>query len=187
MDDIRLKCQWDNCEETFESDDFAGFRTHVEDHLREILPGFRREGCDDEMPDDFVCPWSGCSWDAPTGTGEIIRHVLFHAFHTKLKVAGHKKQLELKLPACSLDTPTSNIIPDIPEPFVCDWEGCIESEFNCPLTFYQHVEGHASAADAEVSDQGFRLVACQWIGRMYFLLRLLHTKLGFLKPTVFSF
>lgn len=166
MADVHLECEWRDCECKFESDKFQNFRTHLEDHLREILPGFTRHGCEDTAPNDFTCPWRECGWDAPTDTGELIRHVLFHAFHTKMKVAGHKKQLELKLSACNLGCQNRNVVPDSPVPFLCEWDGCISVEYNCPIAFYRHVEGHALAADDDVTGQGSKLIGCQWEGKL---------------------
>ena len=36
---------------------------------------------------DYVCQWRGCHHQSPS-SGEIVRHVHFHTFHTKLKSHG---------------------------------------------------------------------------------------------------
>ena len=56
-----------------------------------------RSGRNDEYDDeetenasdnkDYICQWRGCNHQSPS-SGEIVRHVHFHSFHTKLKSHG---------------------------------------------------------------------------------------------------
>ena len=161
-----LKCEWGSCEEKFASPDFPEFREHVESHLMEIFPKYHRGFSDDTIPDNFACSWRECGWDSPMDAGDLIRHVFFHVFHTRIKLEGFKKQQEMKLAPCALDGQSRNLIPENPEPFLCEWKEC-NVIFNCPTLFYRHVDSHAMAVDktlVEVSEDGRKKfsVRCQW-------------------------
>lgn len=167
---MKLQCEWDGCGSEYEVEAFTGFRDHVEEHLKDLLPGYCVDGCSDVLPQDFNCPWSDCGWDSPGEVHEFIRHCFFHAFHTRLKALGFLKQQEIKLPQCTLDSQTRNLVPDFPEPFVCEWESC-HMEFNCPYRFFHHVDAHAMACDKTdavgIQNSGHRAairVYCQWTG-----------------------
>lgn len=164
-----LECEWGSCQEKFRLSDFPDFREHFEGHLRGILPGYCRGFSDDTIPDNFSCFWRDCGWDSPIDAGDLIRHVFFHAFHTRIKLEGHKKQQEMKLAPCTLDSQSRNLLPDIPEPFLCEWKEC-NVEFNCPTLYYRHVDSHAWAVDktlVEVGENGRKKysVTCQWEGK----------------------
>ena len=167
-----LECEWGSCEDKFPSSGFHDFREHIEGHLREVLPQYRRGFSEDTIPDNFACSWRECVWDSPIDAGDLIRHVFFHAFHTRIKLEGYKKQQEMKLSPCTLDSESRNLIPENPEPFLCEWKEC-SVEFNCPTLFYRHVDSHALAVDKtllEVKDDGRRkfIVTCQWEGKLIF-------------------
>ena len=75
----------------------------------------------------------------------------------------------MKLSPCALDGQSRNLIPETPEPFLCEWKECLV-EFNCPTLFYRHVDSHALAVDKallEVKDDGKKkfTVTCQWEGK----------------------
>lgn len=163
-----LECEWGSCDGTFPSSQFHEFREHIESHLCEVLPQYRRGISEDTVPDNFSCSWRECGWDSPMDAGDLIRHVFFHAFHTRLKVQGFKKQQEMNLASCTLDNHSRNLIPESQEPFLCEWKEC-GVEFNCPTLFYRHVDSHALAVDkilSEVRDDGRKkyIVTCQWEG-----------------------
>lgn len=185
---MMLQCEWDGCGEEYEVEAFNGFRDHVEEHLKDLLPSYYVSECNDALPQEFNCLWMDCGWD-PTGeVHEFFRHCLFHAFHTKLKALGFQKQQEMKLPQCTLDVQTRNLVPDFPEPFICEWESC-HMEFNCAHRFFHHVDAHAIACDKtgpaatgkELTSDGecFRHghedkagnhIYCQWTGGKYFIM-----------------
>ena len=141
----------------------------IESHLREVLPQYNRGTSEDAVPDNYACSWKECCWDSPLDAGDLIRHVFFHAFHTKIKVEGFKKQKEMNLSLCTLDSQSRNLIPENTEPFLCEWKEC-SVEFNCPSLFYRHVDSHALAVDKslfEIRDDGRKkyVVTCQWEGK----------------------
>ena len=141
-----LECEWSSCDGAFPSSEFHEFREHIESHLREVLPQYNRGTSEDAVPDNYACSWKECCWDSPLDAGDLIRHVFFHAFHTKIKVEGFKKQKEMNLPLCTLDSQSRNLIPENTEPFLCEWKEC-SVEFNCPSLFYRHVDSHALVVD----------------------------------------
>ena len=164
-----LECEWGSCEEKFPLSDFHDFREHFEGHLKGILPGYRRGFSDDAIRDNFACYWRDCGWDSPIDAGDLIRHVFFHAFHARIKVEGYKKQQEMKMAPCTLDNQSRNLLPDIPEPFLCEWREC-SVEFNCPTLYYRHVDSHAWAVDKTLKETGENgkkkySVTCQWEGK----------------------
>lgn len=162
--EVFLDCGWKDCHHRVLLDNFLDFRTHIEDHIREILPNYENRCSNDVIPDDYSCEWVHCEWDTPENANELIRHVLFHAFHTKLKALGTRKQLEQNLSECTLDNQGQNQVPDVQKPFLCEWESC-DMEMNCPHLFYQHVESHVMAVDKQTSDDmkhGY--VPCGWAG-----------------------
>lgn len=58
-------------------------------------------------------------------SADLIRHVYFHCYHTKLKQWGLQAlQSQANLSPCILDFQSRNIIPDIPDHFLCLWEHC---------------------------------------------------------------
>lgn len=163
-----LECEWGSCDGAFPSTEFHEFREHIESHLREVLPQYNRGTSEDAVPDNYACSWKECCWDSPLDAGDLIRHVFFHAFHTKIKVEGFKKQKEMNLSLCTLDSQSRNLIPENTEPFLCEWKEC-SVEFNCPSLFYRHVDSHALAVDKslfEIRDDGRKkyVVTCQWEG-----------------------
>ena len=173
---MRLLCEWEGCGSEYEVEAFSAFRDHVEEHLKDLLPGYCVVGCSDVLPEDFTCPWTDCGWDSSNEAQEFIRHSLFHAFHTRLKVLGFVKQQELKLPQCTLDVQTRNLVPDFPDPFLCEWESC-HMEFHCPNRFFHHVDSHAMSCDKigavsernaghshRASGRTAIHVFCQWAG-----------------------
>ena len=111
----------------------------------------------------FVCQWSGCNFqhhDAKT----TARHLHMHTFHTRIKSRG-QAVLELTgkhiigmsvsclhvsvcfpgIPPCKMNPDHRNVLPDLPDPFFCFWEGCdlAGKEFPEAQQYYWHVETHA--------------------------------------------
>lgn len=73
--------------------------------------------------DDLHCHWKDCEGFTET-LPELRRHILLHAFHTKIKCHGANLQISKKISGCSLGIDSRNIIPELPEPLVCLWEDC---------------------------------------------------------------
>jgi len=173
----------------FHTGDIKEFMSHVSGHVERDLPiefnlnivengpgegegGEERSGRNDEYDDeetenasdnkDYICQWRGCNHQSPS-SGEIVRHVHFHSFHTKLKSHGRYVAKETGLESCQLDPRQANIIPDLSEPLVCLWqaESCLGegTTFSEPLKFYWHTQWHAEEYRGESNHSSLK---CLW-------------------------
>ena len=75
----------------------------------------------------YCCLWRSCGYVTPSND-EIVRHINFHTFHTKLKCHGASIWKETGIDACTIGTHQRNVIPELNEPLQCQWEGCFSSE-----------------------------------------------------------
>ena len=101
------------------------------------------------LSDSFSCLWHHCGFET-ISSQEMVRHINFHAFHSKVKCHG-RNMLELNnmLP-CKLDSGLRNKLPDMSEPFLCEWQDChmVEHVWDKAQDFYWHVKGHAEDLEA---------------------------------------
>ena len=53
---------------------------------------------------------------------------------------------------CKLDHGQRNMLPDLSQPFRCEWEGCHlpEERWDHPQDFYWHVKDHAEDQEGKV-------------------------------------
>lgn len=145
---VVLACEWDGCD--FVCKDCSLFYSHVSGHLEHDIM----------HTDTSQCPWRDCS-AALKSTSELQTHVLYHAFHTKIKCYGHNLlEREKFQQQCLLDKQTRNLIPETPEIFECHWDGC-DMTFTNPESFYDHVSFDAETTCLE-KPRGS--VACLWSG-----------------------
>uniref|UniRef100_A0A8C6SYD1 Histone H4 transcription factor n=1 Tax=Neogobius melanostomus TaxID=47308 RepID=A0A8C6SYD1_9GOBI len=152
---LNLECEWGSCEEVYHETE--SFCKHVESHLNTLSI---TEEDEEEEEGIHNCLWRECGFCSSEGTEELRRHVFFHCFHTKLKQLGQQvldDQPELN--KCTIGV-GRNIIPDIPDNFVCLWEDC-EQPFENPEWFYRHVEMHSLCVDVPTGDCEFP-VRCGW-------------------------
>lgn len=71
------------------------------------------------------CLWRDCGFCSVEGAEEMRRHLFFHCYHTKLKQLGQQVlNTQPEIGTCSIGYQNSNIIPDIPDNFICLWEEC---------------------------------------------------------------
>ena len=134
---LLLECEWEHC--TAQLSDTAEFEQHVAGHVQEaaVRPG------GEEMQDMFACLWAECGFE--TGSSEeMVRHIHFHGFHTKIKCHGSNMLARHQLAPCTLDPAQRNIVPDLSEPPVCGWAGCSQAGavWSQPHRFYRHVQEH---------------------------------------------
>ena len=124
--------------------DISTFSSHVKDHGVRFI-----------SQNSAVCPWNGCDFTAAE-RDTFLQHILFHPFHTFLKVLGAEFQAKFELPACQIDERFKNMVPPIPVPLKCYWNGgmCLK-EFEDVGEFFPHVRDHV------VQDIGYQ---CQWKG-----------------------
>ncbi|XP_032832198.1 histone H4 transcription factor isoform X1 [Petromyzon marinus] len=67
------------------------------------------------------------------------------------------------VPGCGLDSHTRNLVPELPDSFQCQWEGC-ERKFSHPEWFYRHVDSHTEQfkQPGAVNTAGGS-ITCLWI------------------------
>ncbi|KAJ1189888.1 hypothetical protein NDU88_006630 [Pleurodeles waltl] len=136
-----MQCEWGNCKYiTSHMDDFC---RHAWEHLQQHLANNE----DMEAHDEFSCLWQDCGFCCMENSADLIRHVYFHCYHTKLKQWGQAAlESQPNLGHCLLDFQSRNIVPDIPENFVCLWQNC-QKLFENIEEYYRHVEAHSSLAE----------------------------------------
>ncbi|KAJ8257032.1 hypothetical protein COCON_G00191840 [Conger conger] len=117
-----------------------------------------------EFQDDFPCLWEGCEFLAMGSPDELMVHVLFHVFHSKLKFIGTRLlQSHPELPSCTQDLHSNNLVPELSERFACLWEHC-DSTFNNPEWFYRHVDMHAHCTEIQPLPDQQQVLFCSWRG-----------------------
>ncbi|KAF2366221.1 Zinc finger C2H2-type [Trinorchestia longiramus] len=143
-----LQCEWGECIATFS--DSKKFLSHVGLHLSQY---------EEEETEENECSWHLCDtkWQ---DYEEFKRHIFFHAFHTHLKAKGEQLRVYQSLPACYLDTRGQNSVPQIPQAFECQYEGCNEI-FQSAHYFYWHVAMHINNMDVSLED-GKEFFKCRW-------------------------
>jgi len=134
---LHLLCEWKDCHETAER--MEDFMRHVAGHVREV--DVRQSPA--PLLDVFACLWTECGFEC-SSSEEMVRHVHFHSFHTKVKCHGMNMLAANGLPVCKLDNSQRNILPDLSRPFLCEWENCDfwNENWQMPQTFYWHVKNH---------------------------------------------
>ncbi|XP_051960614.1 histone H4 transcription factor-like [Xyrauchen texanus] len=149
---LELACEWGSCQETFER--MQEFCQHVEQHYKATV-----ECENSDLPEEeHNCLWRACGFCSVEGDGELLRHMFFHCYHTKLKqwgiaiLKGHSE-----MGTCSVGLHTCNIVPEVQENFLCLWEHC-EMSMDNPEWFYRHVEMHAHCLEANEESVLF----CGW-------------------------
>ncbi|XP_068815820.1 histone H4 transcription factor-like [Struthio camelus] len=153
--ELILPCEWEEC--FFVGKCMEEFCNHIAEHLKECLQHPL------EKAEQHQCWWKGCEFLAKDPR-ELITHVNFHSYHTKLKFIGSQlRALHHDLPACLQNSHSQHQLPRTSEEFVCHWENC-DVTFNNPEWFYQHVAIHAYAAEKETIADQKRAVYCHWKG-----------------------
>ncbi|XP_042611897.1 histone H4 transcription factor-like [Cyprinus carpio] len=148
---LELACEWGSCQDTF--DRMQEFCQHVEKHYEAAVDS------ETDLPEEeHNCLWRDCGFCSVEGNAELLRHMFFHCYHTKLKqwglaiLNGHSD-----MGACSVGLHNRNIVPEVQENFLCLWEHC-EMCMDNPEWFYRHVEMHAHCLEANEENVLF----CGW-------------------------
>lgn len=77
------------------------------------------------LAEEYTCLWQECGFCSPESPADLVRHVYFHCYHTKLKQWGLRAlRAQPDVSRCQLDFQSRNIIPEIQENFLCLWEYC---------------------------------------------------------------
>ncbi|KAI6080000.1 Histone H4 transcription factor-like isoform X2 [Aix galericulata] len=148
-----LPCEWEEC--LFVGKCMEEYCDHVAGHLKEYLQHPL------ETAEQYRCWWRNCEFRAKDPR-ELITHVNFHSYHTKLKFVGSQlRALHRELPACLLTSRSWHQLPQTSVEFVCNWENC-NVTFNNPEWFYQHVAHHAYATEEKTVTFQKKAVYCHW-------------------------
>eukprot|EP00057_Strongylocentrotus_purpuratus_P010277 XP_011664751.1 PREDICTED: histone H4 transcription factor-like [Strongylocentrotus purpuratus] len=156
---LQLQCEWNSCSSVFMST--QSFTEHLMSHAEEFIAGsLSIEKCladvDENDTDDYQCQWIDCGYVTNEGSAALLRHMLFHGYHTRIKWAGTVERERCKIETCQLEPHSRNIIPEVPSSFVCSWEDC-SFVTNNPDYFYCHVEMHSQMEEAERG-----ILSCKW-------------------------
>ena len=131
--------------------DVPTFCSHVKEHYD------HREG---SIP--ATCNWKGCDFITRDGCN-FTQHILFHPFHSYLKVLGTELQARLDLPACKIDEQYKNLVPPVPESLKCLWDdGKCVALFQNMGDFIFHVREHVMVQEAHAC-------RCRWKGMMVYV------------------
>lgn len=107
----------------------VAFQNHVRDHIAHT------EGLS-------KCGWNGCSFSSSDATA-FSCHVLYHCYHSYLKLLGSEVQQKSGLAGCQLSNELANVTPSIDTELRCLWnDGLCGVQFDCPGDFYAHVHDH---------------------------------------------
>ncbi|XP_023708960.1 histone H4 transcription factor [Cryptotermes secundus] len=112
------------------------------------------------VADVYACLWESCGFES-SDSNEIVRHVNFHSYHTKIKCIGSNILARSRLPACTFIQVGKNLVPDLPDPFTCCWDDC-ERTFNNSQMYFNHVQTHVHCNPRGNNVEGG--VPCSWRG-----------------------
>ncbi|XP_038065269.1 histone H4 transcription factor-like [Patiria miniata] len=160
-----LECEWQSCGQTRNRMD--AFLLHVNEHVDLLLPeGVTAENYKNfeitPFKEELPCHWTGCSFSTTEGEVTLIRHLYFHAYHAKIKWWAKQEQSKHNFGECILGNTTRNLIPDLPEGFVCYWPDCQFYTDNAEH-FYRHADNHGLIEDPVIV-RGKETYPCCWEG-----------------------
>ncbi|XP_071806643.1 histone H4 transcription factor-like [Asterias amurensis] len=165
---MRLRCEWDNCTITHSS--MGMFLSHINDHVNKILPtcvnaeNYKNYDIvlSTEETEELHCKWAECTFTSTDGIVTLIRHLYFHAYHAKIKWWALQEQSRNSFGNCILGSMTRNMIPDLPQRFLCFWNNCEFFTDNAEH-YYRHADNHGMVDDpVMVNNQ--ETYPCQWEG-----------------------
>lgn len=121
---------------------------------------------------ELKCLWNLCKIETENSQ-ELLRHLDYHAYHSRLKNFGLGLTNILAVPNCQLESKRRNVIPKLPSDYFCYWKGCAAPSYTKYNEFLEHVNYHlkddyqAGVASCQ-SDRSEKLssirVTCEWDG-----------------------
>lgn len=136
-EELILICDWGVCRQLFQNMEL--FLSHVAEHAGQVGVVYKGEEA------SITCMWEDCGFET-FDQKEMIRHIYYHAYHTKIKCLGANLIEKLALQGCQLDPQTRNAVPELSEPLICSWDDC-KLEFLNVQQFYWHVHTHSITND----------------------------------------
>uniref|UniRef100_A0A336M5I8 CSON012447 protein n=1 Tax=Culicoides sonorensis TaxID=179676 RepID=A0A336M5I8_CULSO len=151
---MMLECEWNRCDCEFT--DVKSYHAHINEHVSEIT---------DEMETEelFVCQWSLCQFTTPD-IMNLRRHLIYHAYHTRIKTNGANLCYTVKLPVCKISSENRNVIPERNSDYFCYWDDCQES-FVSIQNFFDHVAYHVMLEYPNIpsnSAKTLKEIPCKW-------------------------
>ena len=148
-----LQCEWGDC---------RAKETRMEDLMRHVASHVKEAEVRHNPPplcDSFGCLWLGCGFEC-ISSQEMVRHINFHSFHTKIKCHGQNMLEVNNQKPCKLDPAQRNILPDLTGQLRCQWADCerAEEDWDMAQNFYWHVKSHPE------DQEGDGTVQCRWLG-----------------------
>ncbi|XP_049702200.2 histone H4 transcription factor [Helicoverpa armigera] len=146
---LNMECEWQACRTIMI--DYDQFQKHVRGHTSEM------HVIDKEPSAEYVCLWDVCGHKS-TDFKEMVRHMNYHAYHSKLLAIGFNGRATLNLARCKKDSSKRNVLPVQPTDYACMW---FDSDAKCDLTFdsyplfLDHVKVHTNYSDTFL---------CSWAG-----------------------
>ncbi|XP_014300455.1 histone H4 transcription factor [Microplitis demolitor] len=178
---LNLICEWKDCQYT--STDVERYVHHVANHVSDldvkILSNINNnynsdksdadesnknnednEDDQDDIDDKgvYVCKWKHCQYENDS-IPDIIKHVNYHSYHTKLKCIGSNIRARIKLPKCHREM--IQTVFHSSTPLFCNWEECLKLFNNFQLFLYhvgQHVESNPRGNNVSGG------IECLWTG-----------------------
>lgn len=156
---LLLACEWRGCGGRHRQPE--EFHRHVAQHCRqaEVRP------LPPPLHPSLLCLWTSCTFETSVAE-EMVRHINFHAFHTKIKEQG-RVALEVPGLVCGLGVEGRSQLPSLSTPWECRWQGCREEGWTAPHHFYHHVLEHslpATPPSSPSSSPSSSTLPCLWLG-----------------------
>ena len=108
----------------------------------------------------ITCVWEDCGFET-SDQREMVRHIYYHAYHTKIKCLGANLIEKLALPGCTLDPQSRNTVPELETALVCHWDDC-SVEFVNVQEFYWHVHTHSMSVQITQTEDKKNQMKCLW-------------------------
>ena len=124
--------------------DVNTFTVHVRTSHLQLPSSTDHDSTQNEEHLSGVCHWNGCNYTTlSAGSPDFHTHVLYHPYHSYLKLLGSEVQEHRKLSSCQIDSNLSNLLPLIEVELQCQWnEGQCGVVFDSIGEFYRHVHDH---------------------------------------------
>ncbi|XP_041980410.1 histone H4 transcription factor [Aricia agestis] len=146
FDNLTMECEWQSCCQRYK--DYMDFQEHVVSHVSEV----KVVDMGEEV--SYTCCWDICGYQSPN-FNDIVRHVNYHSYHSRLLAIGFNARATLKLESCRRDSTKRNQLPPLKEDHACLWFECTH-KFNSFQKYLDHVVAHINFIEKNF--------ICAWAG-----------------------